>query len=409
MVKTVRQVNPSGPGNDRGAAADNAIDARLKVLTHDLVERIKELNCLYGISRLVEREDVSLNDILQGVVDLIPPAWQYPEVTCARASLRNKTFITANFQASPWKQAETIFVKGRRAGTLEVYYLKEKPAEAEGPFLKEERDLIHGIAERLGNIIESKHAEATLHRLYGREKRLRKRLQAEMQSRIDFNRQLVHELKTPLTSLMATSQLLNEETQGGRLEKLAGYVWNGANSLNSRIDELHDVIRGEIGGLKLELKPMHIESLLASVIDETKALSTQHGVEIELDIAKTGLPQATADFDRLRQVMLNLINNACRYASSGGRITVRAKTRADGSVVVVEVQDYGPGMAKEELRNIFKPGYTISRRELPGAGLGIGLRLCKMLVELHGGRIWVESTVGKGSSFFFTCPVRQGI
>ena len=151
-------------------------------MNHDLVERIKELNCLYGISRLVEKNDISLDSVLQGVVDLVPPAWQYPEITCARIKLRDREFKTINFKVSAWEQAETISVNGRKVGTLEIYYLAKKPWVYEGPFLKEERDLVHGIAERLGHIIESKKAETTLQKLYTREKRLRRKLQSEMEN-----------------------------------------------------------------------------------------------------------------------------------------------------------------------------------------------------------------------------------
>ncbi len=390
-----------------GEVVGRDTEARLRELTHNLVERIKELNCLYGISRLVEKENVATDDILQGVVDLMPPAWQYPEVTCACINLKDRRFQTTNFKETASKQVETITVNGKRVGTLEVYYLEDKPFACEGPFLKEERDLIHGIAERLGHIIESKIAEATLQKLYSREKKVRKKLQLEMQNRVDFTRQLVHEMKTPLTSLMATSQLLSEETRNTRLEKLAGYVWEGANSLNNRIDELHDVIRGEIGKLKLKPKPLNIEQFLLSLVEETGAFTQQHGVSINLELGNGHLPEVYADEERIRQVMFNLINNACKYASEGGRITIRAAIDSDSRAVVMQVQDYGPGIPREKRRGLFKPGYQSSRQNEQPAGLGIGLALCKMLVGLHGGSIWLESTAGQGSSFFFTLPVLE--
>lgn len=404
LLKTENQTTHS-PGT--GEIAGNAIEARLRILTHDLVERIKELNCLYGISRLVEKEHISLDDILQGVVDLIPPAWQYPEVTCACIRLEDKTFLTATFKETDWRQVEAIMVSGNQVGTLEVYYMEEKPFSYEGPFLKEERDLIHGIAERLGHIIKSKIAENTLQELYAREKRLRKKLQVEMQSRVDFTRQLVHELKTPLTSLMATSQLLSEEMRSTRLEKLAGYVWEGANSLNNRINELHDVIRGEIGKLKLELKPLNIETLLRSIVEETKALTQQHSVAMHLELQDKPLSDVYADYERVKQIMFNLINNACKYASEGKQIIIRAKNDPDSKMVVIEVQDYGPGIPKEKRRMLFKPGYQLSRQNTRPTGLGIGLTLCKVLVELHGGSIWFDSVVGKGTTFSFTLPTTE--
>jgi len=385
--------------------AESSTEARLRALTHDLIERIKELNCLYGISRLVEQENASLESILQGVVDLMPPAWQYPEVTCAGISLRRRRFETANFRPTRWCQQEPISVAGTPMGTVALYYLQEEPFAYEGPFLKEERDLIHGIAERLGHIIESRTAEAELKKMYTRERKLTRKLQLEMRSRVDFTRQLVHELKTPLTSLLATSQLLSEETRDTRLAKLSNYVWDGASSLNRRIDELHDVIRGEIGKLKLDLRPLDIGPLLVSLVEETRALAAQHGMAVELRV-ESGLPQVPADPERVRQVMFNLINNACKYASAGKRISIRAGRDATRCAVVIQVQDYGPGIPRERQRRLFRPGYQVADGE-EARGLGIGLALCKMLVELHGGKIWLESTAGQGSSFFFTLPDRR--
>ncbi len=379
------------------------IEVRLHSLNHDLIERVKELGCLYGISRLVENKENTLDDILKGVAELIPPSWQYPEVTCARITLRRKVFETENFRETEWKQNETILVKGKPAGTVEVYYLEEKPYVYEGAFLKEERDLIHGIAERLGHVVESKIAEDRLHKLYVRERQLHKKLQTEMQSRVDFTRLLIHELKTPLTALMATSQLLLEETAETRLEKLSRYLWDGANGLNARIEELHDVIRGEIGKLNLQLKPVNIEQLLLSLVEETKALSQQYGVTINLEPGND-LPDVNADPERVRQVMLNLINNACKYAAEGQRIDIRAVKEQD-SAVTIEVRDYGHGIPKDKQASLFKPGYQIPGQDDMSGGLGIGLTLCKRLVELQGGKIWLESRAGKGSSFCFTLPV----
>ena len=377
-------------------------ESELRDLAHKLSERVKELNCLYGISRLVEDRNSSVNEILQGVVNLTPPAWQYPEVTCARIKLKNQQFKTANFRETIWKQTETIMVNGEQFGAIEVYYLKEKPESDEGPFLKEERNLIHVIAERLGHIIEHRLAENSLQSSYEQEKELRQRLQAEMQGRIDFTRNLIHELKTPLTSLVATSQLLFEEEQNKKLGKLAQYVWEGANSLNNRIDELHDVVKGEIGKLELDLKPLDLKQLLLSLVEEIRALARQHSVAISLKVSES-LPEVYADAVRVRQIVLNLLNNALKYAAEGGRVTIKATAKSTS--VMVEVQDRGPGIAEQEQEHLFQPGYQTACAGKRSGGLGIGLALCKLLVELHGGKIWVRSQLGKGSSFFFTLPL----
>jgi PAS domain S-box-containing protein len=135
----------------------------LQERTKELDERVKELNCLYGISALVEKPGVSLAEIFQGTVDLIPPAWQYPEITGARVTLEGDEFRTVHFsENATWQQSADIIVHGQPSGSVEVCYLEEKPESDEGPFLIEERSLINAIAERLGEIIKQVRAEALL-------------------------------------------------------------------------------------------------------------------------------------------------------------------------------------------------------------------------------------------------------
>ncbi len=133
-------------------------------LAHDLGERIKELNCLYGLSRLVETPDITLDQIFQGMVEMIPAGWQFPESTCARLVFENKEFTTDGFRVTPWRQCAEIEVRGKRSGSVEVYYQCEMPESDEGPFLREERDLLDAITERLGRIVDRRRAEDALHK-----------------------------------------------------------------------------------------------------------------------------------------------------------------------------------------------------------------------------------------------------
>jgi len=392
-----RTVSEGKPGTD-------SVEGRLRELTHSLTERVKELNCLYTISRVFENEALSLEEMLQGVINSVPPAWQYPEITCARIRIKNKQFVTDCFKETPWKQAQDIQVNGKRFGTIEVYYTEEKPDCDEGPFLKEERNLIYVIAERLGHAVERQIAEDNVKFLYHRERALREKLQSEMRVRVDFTRKLIHELKTPLTALIATSQLLYDEMQGERLGKLAKYIWDSASNLNTRIEEMHDVIRGETGILKVTLKPVDIRKLLEELVAETRALAQQSNVLIELHLGD-GIPEIYADQDRIRQVILNLINNALKYAKDGRKIIIEAGRT--GAELQIEVRDFGPGIPEARQATIFEPGYQQAHPDERSGGLGIGLALCKALVELHGGRIWVKSKPGKGSSFFFTIPIKE--
>ena len=141
------------------------LDSNRKTLvkqTHDLGERVKELNGLYNISKLLENPDIALEEIIQGIVEIIPHSYQYPEITCARIVMTDKEYKTENFKETEWKQVQNIFVDGDPGGFVEISYLEEKPQTHEGPFLREERHLINEIADRVRLLIERKQVGEAL-------------------------------------------------------------------------------------------------------------------------------------------------------------------------------------------------------------------------------------------------------
>jgi hypothetical protein len=117
-----------------------------------LRERIKELNCLYGIARLAERYYDSMDNFLKYLVDFLPPSWQYPKITCARIVFEDRTYRSKNFKVTKWRQLSRILAYNEPVGEVAVFYLEERPAADEGPFLKEERVLIDEVAQRIGDI-----------------------------------------------------------------------------------------------------------------------------------------------------------------------------------------------------------------------------------------------------------------
>lgn len=127
-----------------------------------LKERIKEINCLYGISKTVERVELSMEDIFQKMIDLIPSSWQYPEITRAQLLINDQSYRTANYKNTFWQQRADIVAHGQTLGVLTVCYLEKRPERDEGPFLMEERSLVNAIAERIGRTWEHRHAEQAL-------------------------------------------------------------------------------------------------------------------------------------------------------------------------------------------------------------------------------------------------------
>ena len=132
-------------------------------VTRALQERVKELNCLYGIAQLVDRHGNALEPLLTGIVALLPPGWQYPEICCARLTLRDRQYLSAAFRESPWRQTARVVSAGEPIGAVEVLYTRQMPELDEGPFLTEERALIEAVAERVARIVERVETERRLH------------------------------------------------------------------------------------------------------------------------------------------------------------------------------------------------------------------------------------------------------
>ena len=232
----------------------------LRRQTHDLGERVKELNCLYGISQLAARQGVSFDEILQGIVDLIPPAWQYPGVTCARIRLEGREFITEDFRETAWQQAGDILVSGDPIGVVEVYYRAEMLTSDEGPFLNEERNLINAIARRVADITERKRAEQALQNALEEAQQR----QVEISSLLEASRAVLqhHQFKGAARSIFDSCKNI--------IGAGAGYI-----ALLSRDGTANEVLFLESGGLPCTVDPslsMPIRGLRAEAYRLGKAV-----------------------------------------------------------------------------------------------------------------------------------------
>ncbi|MFC2003321.1 PAS domain S-box protein [Chloroflexota bacterium] len=256
---------------------------------------------------------------------------------------------------------------------------------------------------------EHKQAEQRTEELYEYEKELRHTLEEEMKKRVEFTRALVHELKTPMTPIKVSSELLLEETSEVNKEPLLTLVQNinrGVKNLDQRIDELLDLARGEIGMLTLNAERLNPISLLREIESEMAPVVSKNGQSLSLELPSS-LSVILADEKRVEQVILNLINNALKFTPSGGQITLRAK--AGSKNLIVEVQDTGRGVSKKDQSLLFNPYHQTEDGRFRYGGMGLGLALSKDLVELHGGKIWVKSQKGKGSTFGFSIPIDASI
>ena len=252
------------------------------------------------------------------------------------------------------------------------------------------------------DITKRKKAEEKMRRLYRKERNLRQQLDGEMKGRVEFTRVLAHELKTPLTPIVMSSETLVNELKEEPYRSLARNIGRGASNLNNRIDELLDLARGEIGMLQLKLEELDVAVLLQEIAEEVEPVASSKSQSLSLDLP-SDLPTVRADEDRLRQTVLNLLDNSFKYTPEGGGIIVGA--RQDNSNLIVEIRDTGPGIARKEQQRLFDPYHKLEGDRERLSGLGLGLALCKVIVELHGGRIWVDSSKGEGATFAFSLPL----
>jgi len=232
-------------------------------------------------------------------------------------------------------------------------------------------------------------------------------LEREEGERLQFINALAHELKTPLTSIVASGGLLLEELKGKGQNprvRLTKNIISATNKLEARLSELLDIAKMESLGFKLNLELLDIRLLLQNVASEFLPVAAEKRQSLTVDIPPS-VPMVKADWQRLEQILLNLLTNAIKFTGEGGRIQLRLIRK--GAELVVEIKDNGSGITEEEQARIFMPYYRVETDRQRFPGLGLGLALSKQLVELHGGRMWVESKLGKGSTFAFSLPVAK--
>jgi signal transduction histidine kinase len=235
------------------------------------------------------------------------------------------------------------------------------------------------------------------------------KLENEVANRVEFTRMIVHELKSPLTSLQVANDLLVEEAKENPYRDIGGSINHSVNSLERTVNELLDIAKGEIGLLKLNYRKVNLEDFFNNLKKELTSIAANKGIHFEFNI-QPGIPEVTLDNERISQVVFNLVDNAFKFTPRGSSVLVDVKV-VDGQLLV-SVSDSGCGISKERQSLIFehnKINNLHNRSDVQRlSGLGIGLFLSKMLVELHKGRIWVESELGKGSNFIFSIPI-QGV
>ncbi len=276
---------------------------------------------------------------------------------------------------------------------------------------KEEEFLI-ATANTLAGVIERKRMEQQLKQQMEELQAAYQKLQELDHLKDSFLSTVSHELRTPLTSIKSFSEILlsydeDKETQ----REFLNIINEESNRLTRLINDFLDLAKIEAGRMQWETAELSLPEVIQTALNATQALTTKTNLKVNTNLAPD-LPTVLGDKDRLVQVVTNLLSNAIKFTPEGGKIQVKAQVRngrkpsGEPDMITVSVSDSGIGIAPKDHESIFEKfkqvGDTLSGKP---KGTGLGLPICKEIVEHYGGRLWVESELGKGSTFFFTLPI----
>ena len=315
----------------------------------------------------------------------LPQKYRLPPPYSRLAGLRVKSFLVV-----------PMIARGRTVGVLAA-----DNRVSRAPIAVATVDLLQTFAAQAAVAVENA-------RLFQEIQEKSRQLAVASQHKSEFLANMSHELRTPLNAIIGFSEVLSERMFGELNEKQEEYskdIHASGQHLLSLIDDILDLSKIEAGRMELELSDFHLPTALDSALTLVRERAGRRSIALHTNIDNR-LGQIQADERKVRQVVLNLLSNAIKFTPEGGRIEVSAVPK-DG-LVEVSVSDSGVGIAPEDQEAVFEEFRQVGTAAKKVEGTGLGLTLCRKFVGLHGGRIWVKSEEGVGSTFTFTIPVRCG-
>jgi signal transduction histidine kinase len=316
---------------------------------------------------------------------------QLPDILDAPAESRVRgALVRAGYRAL---LAVPLVREGRVLGGLTVI------RKATGAFAPEVVELLQTLATQSALAIQNA-------RLFLEIADKSQQLEAASRHKSEFLANMSHELRTPLNAVIGFSEVLLQRMFGDLNAKQDEYlkdIYASGQHLLSLINDILDLSKIEAGRMELAPAPFHLPSALDNAVTLVKERAARHGIALQVDV-DARLGEMVGDERKVKQVLLNLLSNAVKFTPEGGRISLKAH-RLDG-LVEIAVTDTGIGIAPEDQAAVFEEFRQVGSDETrKQEGTGLGLTLARRFVELHGGRIWVASESGRGSTFTFTLPV----
>jgi len=356
-----------------------------------LRERVKELSCLYDISKLAENENLDLQDMLKQIVNLIPSAWQFPEITIGVIFLDGKKYKSKESIEERSSQFADIIIKGEKRGSVNTIYAKDKPDLDEGPFLKEERSLINAIAKQIGLIVEKREAEEDKSNLQE---------QIRHADRLATIGQLAagvaHELNEPLGNILGFAQLA-KKNPGIPSQSVTDIDKIISASLHSR-----EIIK-KLMLFSRQMPPKNEQVNINKLVEEglyfCDARCAKAGINLVRNL-NPQIPKIEGDPGQLNQVLVNLVVNSIQAMPNGGDLFIN--TAFDKDFVYLTIEDTGTGIKEEIQSKIFNPFFTTKDIN---EGTGLGLAVVHGIVLSHKGSINFKSKVNEGTRFELKFPI----
>jgi signal transduction histidine kinase len=360
-----------------------------------LKERVKELKCLYDLSRIAWKADNDLKMLLSGTLDILPRAMQYPAQAEARIMVGNQVFTTTGFDSCQYHLSSPLVLGKKTEGKVQIGYraFAGRKKNTKQSFLPEEKKLIKTVARELSLFIRRSTAEA---------EKLNLQMQLQHVERLAFVGELsagiAHELNEPLGRILGFAQLIKK---GGGLN-------------DQQHEDMERIIKASLYTREIIKKLMifsrqmppqisfvNLNEIVTSILYFIDARFESRKIKI-IQRLDPDLPQIKADAVQMSQVLVNLITNAIHALPYGGEVIIMTKKSAEH--VRLSVRDNGHGMTAEVRKKIFEPFFTTKP---VGQGTGLGLSVVQGIVESHDGKISVTTAPGKGARFEVLLPANH--
>ena len=355
----------------------------------ELVERNKELICLYGIAQSMGNPELSFRLKIEKILEFIPQAFQFSHIAAAEIELDDHRFLCPGFKCGEivCSLSERVFVSGQQRGEVQVvYYCEEIGADDESPeFLVEERNLLRTISRQLALFVRANDAD-------DRKAELQVQLHhADRLSKIgQLSAGIAHEMNTPLGNILGFAQL------AAKAQGLPEQVSSDLERIIKSTLYAREIIK-KLMLFSRQFIPRQIRIDLNTVVEESLAFIEPICIRDSLQVVRKLDPlpcNIMADPSQMNQVLMNLIMNAIHAMPGGGHVTI--ETRRDDANIYLVVEDTGTGMDPETIDQIFLPFFTTKEVD---QGTGLGLSVVHGIIQTHGASITVSSQKGKGSKF----------